>query len=128
METNNCTEYANEKQSRELPPSFRDIIDQNRFVNLQPDSKAFRERLYESQIFANFIEHENRVKFLMDFQNKGEPELNDVTFFEFMKIMSEFQNYKPKAFEKEWDSMQTNLIDTRLISFEKVVYDLTQLK
>ena len=73
METSNCTE-PNEKPNKDMPPTVRDIIDQAKFVNLHPESKAFRDRLFESQIFANFIEHEHRIKYLMDQNCKTDQE------------------------------------------------------
>ena len=98
---------------------------------MHPESKAFRDRLFESQIFANFIEHEHRIKYLMDQSNTCKTEnevIDDVTFFEFMKLLSEFPNAKSKNFEKEWDNHWTNRIDSRLKDFQKVTYDLSFLK
>jgi hypothetical protein len=107
METSNCTE-PNDKQpfNRDMPPSVREIIDQSKFISMHNETKAFRDRLFESQIFANLIEHENRIKFLFDNQSKtiDQQNTNDIAFIQFMGLLAEFPNTRSKTFEKEWDT------------------------
>lgn len=47
-------------------PTIRDIIDAEKFIKSgHSDCKDFRTRLYESQIFANFLELDNKMKYLL---------------------------------------------------------------
>ena len=122
-ESDTCETKETRTQAYFSKPTVRDVIDESKFIKLHsPDSKTFRSRLYESQLFANLLELENRMRYLLPGAPLSQQTIpprtasaDTLLFVQFLTILNASSAAKqPKSFDRDWEQWSAALIDKKL--------------